>query len=163
MRLVIIILLLLFLGCKYTVRNKVSLIGNWQYLTLRDSTKTFDLTLDSLTISFGLDGKFEFHCRENTMYGFFKTNQYNKFNYIYLPLDIRVGYLYSQYPNKIVNMGIPLGKMNSEAFRKCTAQHDYYVILKVRNEKFNIVGDSLIITHKWYRQRTSVFRRIRGE
>lgn len=160
MRVLISILLLLYLGCKYPRRNKDIVLGNWQYVALRDSTQTLDLTLDSLTISFGLNGKFEFHCRESTMYGFYKTNQSNKFNYIYLPLDIRVSYLYSQYPNKIVNLGIPMSKNNTEVFRKCLVHNDYYVILKLRNEKFKIINDSLIITYKWYHQRTSVLKRI---
>jgi hypothetical protein len=161
MRVLIVIFILLYLGCKYPHRNKDIVLGNWQYVALRDSTQTLDLTLDSLTISFGLDGKFELHYKVDTMLGFYKTKRVNKFDYIYVPLVRKLDYLYATYPNKIVNLGKKMGKKNDDIYRKYIEEKNRGInIVSLRKVKFNIVGDSLVITDSWYHQRTNVFKRI---
>lgn len=161
MRVLISILLLLYFGCKYPHRNKDIVLGNWQYVALRDSTQTLDLTLDSLTINFGLNGKFELHYKEDTMLGFYKIIHRNKFDYIYVPIDRKIGYYYAYFPNKIVNLGEKMAIKNDDIYKKYIEKNNRGInILLLRKDKFNIVGDSLIITHKWYHQRTSVLKRI---
>lgn len=162
MKVLIAVFLLLYLGCKYPHRNKEIVLGNWQYVALRDSTQTLDLTLDSLTISFGYNGKFELHYKEDTMFGFYKTKHRNKFDYIYVPVDRKIGYYYAYFPNKIVDFGKKVTVKNDGIYKKYNQENKRggINILTLRNEKFKIINDSLIIAHKWAHQRTSVFKRI---
>lgn len=161
MRVLIVIFLFLFLGCKYPHRNKEIVLGNWQYVAQTDSTMILDLTLDSLTISFGLNGKFELYYKGDTMIGFYKTNHVNKFDYIYVPLVRKLDYLYANYPNKIVNHSKKMAIKNDDIYKKYIEEKNRGInIVSLRKAKFNIVGDSLIITDSCYHQRNSVFRRV---